>query len=137
MTKLVVCQRKPPCHGDVDDRAEDEEDNELEQAAPHDNILRHIFPSPAAFGTTGGEVAAQVVAAVDAATAFAADDSARSDRAKCYYPKQRSVEDCVDRQSGPDGEDGEWPGIGDLPCAPLKAHRNGGDRVPGLILPAK
>ncbi len=36
---------------DVDDRAEEEEDDELEQAASHGNILRLGFPSPAAFGS--------------------------------------------------------------------------------------
>ncbi|MCH8316821.1 MAG: hypothetical protein IIA64_12690 [Planctomycetes bacterium] len=35
-------QRTPPRHGDVHDRAEEEEEHELEQAALHDNILRQI-----------------------------------------------------------------------------------------------
>ncbi len=80
---------------------------------------------------------AQVVTAFDAATVLATDEAARRARTKCYYPKQRRVEDRVDREAGPDGEDGEWPGIGDQPCVPLIAHRNGGDGVPGLILPAR
>ncbi len=40
--------RTPPRHSDVDDRAEDEEHDELGKAAFHGIILRHIFPSPAA-----------------------------------------------------------------------------------------
>lgn len=52
----------PPRHSDVDDRAEEEENNELEQAAFHDSILRRWLSAPAAFGTTDGEVTAQVVA---------------------------------------------------------------------------
>ena len=39
-----------PRHGDVDDRAEEEESSELGLPALHGNILRHILPSPAAFG---------------------------------------------------------------------------------------
>ena len=39
-----------PRHGDVDDRTEEEEHNELEQAALHGIMLRLLFPSPAAFG---------------------------------------------------------------------------------------
>ena len=50
-----------PRHGDVEDRAEEEEHGELGKAALHGNILRPSFPSPAAFGTTGGNVTAQVI----------------------------------------------------------------------------
>ncbi len=37
---VVSSPYTPPRHGDVHDRAEDEEDDELEQPALHDNILR-------------------------------------------------------------------------------------------------
>ena len=49
-------QYTAPRYGNVEDRAEDEEEHELEQAAFHGIILRHILPSPAAFGATSGEV---------------------------------------------------------------------------------
>ena len=65
------------CHGDVDDRAEEKEDDELEHPALHDNILRRNFPSPSAFGAASQEVPAQVVAALDAAATLAADDAAQ------------------------------------------------------------
>ena len=42
--------RQCPRHGDVDDRAEEEEDDELGKTALHGIILRRIVPSPAAFG---------------------------------------------------------------------------------------
>ena len=45
--------RTPPCNGNVQDCAEEEEHDELGEAALHGNILRHIFPSPAAFGAAG------------------------------------------------------------------------------------
>ena len=54
-------ERDTPRHADVDDRAEEEEHDELGNPSLHGNILRHIFPSPAAFGTTGGNVTAQVI----------------------------------------------------------------------------
>ena len=38
----------PPRHSDVDDRAEEEEEQKLVQAALHRTILRHFFPSFAA-----------------------------------------------------------------------------------------
>ncbi len=34
--------KTPPRHGDVDDRAEEEEEDELEYPALHGNILRQI-----------------------------------------------------------------------------------------------
>lgn len=43
------------------DLAEEEEDNEIEQASLHGNILGNIFLSPAAFRATSREVTAQVV----------------------------------------------------------------------------
>ena len=46
---------------------------------------------------------AQVVAAFDAEAAFAADHSARSERAKREHPKYGSVEDCVGGEAEPDG----------------------------------
>ena len=36
----------PPRHGDIDNRAEEEEDDELGEAALHDIILRLDLPSP-------------------------------------------------------------------------------------------
>ncbi len=50
---------------------------------------------------------AQVVTALDAATALATDEAARRAGTKCYYPKQRRVEDCVDREARPDGAERE------------------------------
>ena len=67
--------------------------------ALHGNILRHIFPSPAAFGTTGGNVTAQVVAAFDAVAASLSDDTARSKWAKCDTPHEHSIEDCIENES--------------------------------------
>ncbi len=95
-----------PRHRHVDDRAEEEEEDELEQAALHGIILRLGFSSPAAFGATGGEVTAKVVAALDAEAPLAADHPARSERAKREQPKYRRVEDSVDREAGPDWADG-------------------------------
>ncbi len=49
---------------------------------------------------------AQVIAALDAVPASAADHSARGEGAQCQQPEyreHRSVEDCVDREAGPDG----------------------------------
>ncbi len=66
----------PPRHGHVDDRAEEEEHNELGQAALHGIILRRWLSSPSAFGTAGRGVAAQVVTAFEAATTLAADGAA-------------------------------------------------------------
>ena len=43
-------QYTPPRHGNINYRAEEKENDELGKAASHGNILRHIFPSPAAFG---------------------------------------------------------------------------------------
>ena len=51
---------------------------------------------------------AQVVAALEAVASLAADHSARGERAECQQPKNRSVEDRVDREAGPDGA--EWKG---------------------------
>ena len=48
----IIYESAPPRHAHVDDRAEEEEDDELEQAALHGNILRPTFTSPAAFGAT-------------------------------------------------------------------------------------
>ena len=48
--------RTPPRYSDVDDRAENKEDNELGKPVLHDDILRHIFTSPAALGAACGEV---------------------------------------------------------------------------------
>ena len=89
------------------DRAEEQDYDELGKAAFHGNILRHIFPSPAAFGTTdpgsAPGMSAQVVAAFDAVAALAADHSACSERTKCQQPQDCGVEQCVDREAGPDG----------------------------------
>ena len=64
--------REAPRYSDVDDRTEEKEHDELGQLALQDNILQHVFPSPAAFGAAGRENLAQVLAASDAAPAFAA-----------------------------------------------------------------
>ena len=37
----IAKHRTPPRHGDIHDRAEEEEHDELEQAASHGDILRH------------------------------------------------------------------------------------------------
>ena len=76
-------QYTAPRYGNVDDRAEEEEHDEFGKAALHDIILHPIVPSPAALGTTGGEVTAQVVAALDAVPVLAADETARRERTKC------------------------------------------------------
>ncbi len=57
----IAKQHTPPGHRNVHDSAEEEEEDELEQASFHGNILRHIFPLPATFGATSSEVAAEVV----------------------------------------------------------------------------
>ena len=51
---------------------------------------------------------AQVVAALDAVAALAADDPARGERAKREQAQNRSVDQRVDREAGPDGT--EWKG---------------------------
>ncbi len=55
---------------------------------------------------------AQVVAALDAEAALAADHSACGERAERQHPKNRTVEDCVDDKARPNGAkrqgDAEW-----------------------------
>ena len=104
--KRIDPQRAPPRHSDVDDRAEEEEHDELEQVALHNNILRHIFSSPAAFGTTGGEVTTQVVAAFDAEATLDAHISSQLERRE-RQPQNRSVEERVAREAGPGGMVGQ------------------------------
>lgn len=88
---------------DVDNRADEEEHGQLEYPALHGIILRVSFPLPAAFGTTGGEVTTQVVAAFDAEATLVADEAAQCERAKRQQPQNRSVEDCIDHEAGPKG----------------------------------
>ncbi len=50
----------PPRHGDVDHRAEEQEQDDHEQAAFHDSILRRYLAPPAAFGSAVLKIAAEV-----------------------------------------------------------------------------
>jgi len=67
----------PPRDGDVEHCAKDEEEDELEQAALHGNILRHIFPSPAAFGATATVLLAKKVGAPGAQSALGTEETAQ------------------------------------------------------------
>ncbi len=80
-------------------------------------FIAHSLCRPTAFGTAIVSCAAQIVAAFDAVAAPAADHTACGERAERQQPENRSVEDRVDREAGPDGmqwqesdlpKDGSW-----------------------------
>ena len=76
----------PPRHGDVDHRAEEQEDHECEQAAFHESILRRCLAPPAAFGADFMIRVAYVIAAGHTQPALAADVSPQGERATDLAP---------------------------------------------------
>ena len=113
-----------PRHGDVEHRAQEQEDRNYQQAAYHGGILRRCFAPPAAFGTAVKRIAAQVVAAGEAQPALAADVAAQGERAADERPENGGVEACVDGEAGPDGAKGKQAKRAAAePGRPIKAHR--------------
>ena len=124
--EIMACGHTPPRHGDVDDRAEEKEHNDLGKTASHGIILRHIFPSPAAFGAAVIPIATQIIPALHAPPAPPADRSSSCTDAEEQIKPDDCVKECVDKEAAMErsNQKRKQPGLARPGCW-IRSHSSG------------